>query len=204
MTRLPHPEALSAAEAIKPDQVLLLRPGMKVSLNVTISCAAEQRQQITDTLKRRIKQAGLELADNQPIVIHALVEPGKSEEREYRRIGVPGGRIQRATVTPQIAKLCVESAGKRVWEMQKTSSAGSMLMLKSGQSVQDAVNEASRPDIGFFEKARVPACLPNPRDPAWFGASILTEQGIRPAPPPRRPLQPERQPTRRGPNRDTA
>ncbi len=210
MTRLPHPEALKAAESIKADEALLLKPGTKVSLLVDVPCSNEQRKQITAALTQRIKDAGLVLEENQPIAVHAMVEPGKSEVREYRRFGSPrfgGGGTEKVTVTPQISKVCIEADGRRAWEVRKSTTAGFMLNLKQGQTAQDAANEASRPDTAFFDTVRVPGYLPKPRDPAWFGASLLTEQGIRPAPLQGKPLEPERKTPddpKRGPRRTTA
>ena len=174
MAKLPHPDALRAAESIKPDEVLLVKPGVKVSLSVDVPGTAEERSQITEALTLAIKETGLVLADNQPIVFRAFVEQGKSEEREYRSFG----RVEKVTVTPQHCRLRIEADGTPAWESQTVSNAGFILHMKQGQTIQDAVAEATKPNTAFLKTVRVPRYLAKPKDPAWFGSSTLTAQGV--------------------------
>ena len=178
MAKLPHAEALAAAKAIDPEAELLLKPGAKVSLSVEVP---DDQPAITEALTARIKEAGLVLAENQPLVFRAFVEQGKSEERKYTQRGAfGGGETMSVTVTQQICRLRLEVEGKTAWERQTVSQAGGFLSLKPGQSAQDAANEAGKPHTAFLKTVRLPRFLPKLREPMWFGASTLTAQGVAP------------------------
>jgi hypothetical protein len=176
MAKLPHAEALAAAKAIDPEAEMLLKPGTKVSLSVEVP---EDQPAITEALTARIKEAGLVLADNQPLVFRAFVEQGKSEQRNYTQRGAFGSsETMSVTVTQQICRLRLEFEGKAAWERQTVSQAGGFLSLKPGQSAQDAANEAGKPHLAFLKTVRLPRYVPKLREPMWYGASWLTAQGI--------------------------
>ena len=160
---------------IDPDAILLLKPGVKVSLVMNVSGDEKERQAVEDSLKRQIADHGLVLADDQPIKIVAATEAGKTTEREYRLIGFGAfGQTEKATITEQKARLSVEADGKPVWQVDGSTTAGGFhVTVKQGQSVQDAINEASRPNTGFLRSAQVPAYLTKPREPAWYGEAKL-------------------------------
>lgn len=84
------------------------------------------------------------------------------------------------TVTQQICRLRLEVEGKTAWERQTVSQAGGFLSLRSGQTAQDAANEAGKPHTAFLKTVRLPRYLPKLREPMWFGASTLTAQGVAP------------------------
>ncbi len=175
---LPHPAALVAAKGLDADQLLLLKPGVKVSLDMNIGAAPDEMQQITAALKERIQANGLVFADNQPIRFVTTLEQGKSEEREYRTIGGGFGGSQKITVTQQIVKISLQVDGQPAWEASSVTQAGSFLSMKQGQTLQDAINDASKPNYSFLKTVRLPQYLVKPREPAWYGTSNLTATGI--------------------------
>lgn len=178
MVKLPHADALAAVQALQPaEELLLLKPGVKVSLSVNLP---EEQDKVTETLKKRIAESGLVLADNQPIVFRAFVEAGETKTTEYGSMhGSPSGRTEKVTTTSNTCKLTLETDGVVAWVVSATSGAGSTIWRKEGQSMQDAANEAAKPNTRFLQSVRLPKYLVKPHDPAWYGVSSLTNQGIR-------------------------
>jgi hypothetical protein len=173
MAKLPHAQALRAAEAIGAQAEMLLKPGVKVSLRVDLS---EEQQEITDALTARIKEAGLVLADNQPMVFRASLEQGTSTQQEYtdRRTG----HTETVTSTQQICRLVLEVDGKVAWQRQTIAQPSSMLTMREGQSAQDAANESGRARTSFLMTVRLPRYLPKSGDSIWYGSSSLSAHGV--------------------------
>ncbi len=176
---VPHEGALALAKQLNGDDLLLLKPGASASLEVNLpGVTAEEQQRVTDHLKKELARIGVTVADGQPVKVVASTSPGKSEERQYRPVGAPRwGPTSKVTVTEQKARLAIEAAGKTVWESSTMSSVGNFLQMKEGQTVEQAVAEASRPNVGFLLNARLPTALARPREPAWYGSGPLTSAG---------------------------
>jgi len=171
--RLPPADALAAARKLKPDDLLLLKPGVKVALAINVDAPQPDREQIESALKNQIAQNKLVLDDSAPIRIIASTEPGKSEEKEYRPINQPFGPAQKVTVTEMITRLSVQVDGQKAWEARTLSMAGGFLHPREGQTLEQAVAEASRPNYSFLKTTKLPAYLTKPRMPPWYGSSRL-------------------------------
>ncbi len=135
--------------------------------------AEADRQAIIDSLKNQIQQNKLVLDDTAPIRITVATEPGKTSEREYRTLGVGSGGPQKVSVTEMISKVTIEVDGKKAWESRSVASAGAFMTLKTGQTIEQAIAEASKPNPTFLKSVKLPAYLTKPRDPAWYGSSKL-------------------------------
>ncbi|HEV8291721.1 MAG TPA: hypothetical protein VGP94_07340 [Tepidisphaeraceae bacterium] len=172
--RLPTAEALAGARKLKAEDLLLLKPGVKVALSINVDASEPERGQIETALKNQIAQNKLVLDDSAPIRITASTEQGKSEEKQYRSINQSFfGPAQKVTVTEMITRLSIEVNGQKAWEARTFSLAGGFLRLKEGQTLEQAIAEAARPNYAFLKTTRIPAYLTKPRMPAWYGSSRL-------------------------------
>src|SRR5262249_33060118 len=119
----------------------------------------------------------------------ASTAPGKTDERSYRRFGEsPWGGGTKVNVTQQIAKLEVlTSDGKVAWSAQAVTDPGFMLMLKEGQTIEQAVADARKPNLRFFQSVSVPSTVTVPREPAWYASGALTPRGAQNTPAPQPP-----------------
>jgi hypothetical protein len=177
--RLPNAEALAQARKLKSDDLLLIKPGAKVALAVNIDAPEADRQAITQSLKDQLAQAKLVLDDTSPIRIIASNEAGKTTEMEYRPFGAgPFGAglfapAQKVSVTPMITRLVVEVDGKTAWQTTSVTGAGFILQLKEGQTIEQAVAEASKVNVQFLKEVKMPVYLTKPKMPAWYGSSRL-------------------------------
>jgi hypothetical protein len=172
--KLPTADALALSKQLKPDDLLLLKPGVHVALAINIDAPDADRQDILKSYKDQLEQKKLVIDDAAPIRITASNEPGKTTEVEYRGMG-PGafGQTQKVSVTPMITKLVVEVDGKNAWQKASISGAGFFLTLKQGQTIEQAVAEASKVNIPFLKNMTLPVYLTKPHEPAWYGSSKL-------------------------------
>jgi hypothetical protein len=173
---VPDAQALAKSQTIDPDAELVLKPGMKVSLRVDVGGTTdEERKRVEQVLADKIRARGYEVADGQPVVFVAHTEPGETKEREYRVIG-PGafGQVEKLSITEQKARWAVEANGQTVLEETGTTSPATMFLQPTAkQSIQDVLNERSKPFTRFFDSVRVPGALTKKREPAWYGESRL-------------------------------
>lgn len=88
--------------------------------------------------------------------------------------------------------------GAAVWSQEFRFQAGSHIQLQAGQTMQGAINDASKPTAGGMASLAVPGYLPKgavPGSPAALGASDLTPRGFVPSAKPQSPPLPgQRQP----------
>jgi len=172
--KLPTPDALALAKTLKADDLLLLKPGVKVALSMNIDVQEAEGQAIRKSLTDQLTAAGLVLDDASPIRIVTSSEPGKTTETEYRPVGAgPFAPAQKVSVTPMITKVLVEVDGKKAWQTTSVTGAGFFLSVKEGQTIKQAVAEASKVNVPFLKQVKVPVFLTKPREPAWYGNSKL-------------------------------
>lgn len=169
---LPHGAARQLAATIKPADVLLVQPGMSVSLEVNIEATDAERQSVIESLKKKLADNQVKVADGQPIRLIAQTRQGESKQETYRQFG--RGSEDQVNVAQKITRLAFEVDGKIVWETSTASSAGSVLTIKQGQSAQQAADAAARYNIPFLLSARVPAYVTKPREKVAFGSSQLS------------------------------
>ncbi len=172
--KVPTPDALALAKTLKADDLLLLKPGVHVALSINLDVQQADGEAIRKSLADQLKAAQLVLDDQAPIRIVASNEPGKTTEMNYRPIGARAfDPPQKVSVTPMITRLQVEVDGKKAWESASVLGAGFFLTLKEGQTIEQAVAEAAKVNVGFLKNAKVPVYLTKPREPAWYGSSKL-------------------------------
>ncbi|MFN0053228.1 MAG: SHD1 domain-containing protein [Planctomycetales bacterium] len=178
---LPHDEAKKVATGLDPDQLLALKPGAEVSLNIAAQGTPAEQQKIVQDLTAQLKDLGIGVVPQSRLVLYATTETGKTSEIEYRSFGRFSGG-EKANVTEQISKLRLFEDNKVLWETVSVSGAPHMLQMKEGQSVQDALAPYQRPNLGFFSNVKLPQYVARQAEGGAYGASRLTPQGIQKAP----------------------
>ncbi|GEM_PF-3221926 len=207
MASVPHAAVLKAAQTM-PESELLLKPGASISLQMNVNCTPDEQAKIMQNLTSQLEASQIKVTQGAMLQLILSLEQGKSEQREYGS-GPSFGPFARAgekvTITRKISRIRIEFQGRTIWEVVANSGEpGMMIMRRGNQSMQEAVDEQSKPNMGIFQTVRLPAYLVMPRNPMYMGASELSTRGFRdkkaeaePAPEPTRP--PRGNPN--GPNR---
>ena len=179
---IPHPAALKAIRSAPPTQ-LLLKPGDKISLAMGVPCSEQERQQIMRHIESELASRQITIVPGQPMQLILSLEMGKSETREYSsgpRFGPFAQPGETVTFTPKISRMRLEYQGRKVWEVSAVSGVpGVFLMRKANQTMQQAVDEQSGPNLGLFSSAHLPGYLAQPRNPIYLGISELSLRGMR-------------------------
>lgn len=129
--KLPHAPALKKAEALNADQLLAVKPGIQLSLNVNLPASPGDQQSVMQALAAQLKAMGMNVVAGSPITLQAGAETGQSRQVSYHRFGFAGG-IEQASVTEQVSRLKLIENGKVIWEAVSVTGAPHMLEMKEG------------------------------------------------------------------------
>lgn len=157
--KLPLAEVEQLAASAKSAEAVRLADGASVSLDVAFPVDESQAEAVRRDLRASLEKAGAVVVDGAPTRIVARVEDGKSEERMYEsRFSIDRERLK-VTVTEKITRLWIESNGKNVWEIRQSAWPSMMVDRKEGQSIQDAVQAASKPQVDFLRRVALPRTI---------------------------------------------
>ncbi|HUY31471.1 MAG TPA: SHD1 domain-containing protein [Pirellulales bacterium] len=175
--KLPHDEPIKIAAGLNAEQLLAIKPGAQISVDVAVQ---GDQQTVSQTLIGQLQNLGMTVAPGGRLVLRATTEAGKTQEVYYRGFGRNRG-IQHAQVTEQIARAKFIEDGKVLWEATSVRSNPHMLKMKEGQSLQDALAPYQKPNIEFFSHVKLPQYVARPHEKGAYGASKLSFQGILPS-----------------------
>jgi hypothetical protein len=171
---LPHAAATAAAP--QGAEALVLKPGDKVSIDVT-AVDAEIAEEARAHLAQALKSAGYEAADGASAKLVASIRPGETQEMNYRSFGIGRGE-EKFSVSTRHYEAVLTVDGQEVWKASVMQGAPGMVSLKEGESIQEVVAH----EMGL--KARnFPAAVPpniaslKAREPR--GVSELTAAGVK-------------------------
>jgi WD40 repeat protein len=176
---LPEEAARKIAAGLKDQDISLLRPGSKVALSVNVDAPDDVKQKITSTLTAALITNGMTVDDSAPVKLEASTAAGDSQEITYR----VGFQEEKVSVTGTIYRLAFTSDGQTAWERVSKTSPPMMVQIKAGETAQQAVDAARKPNYGFFLNAALPRIVPKPGQKNGFGESDLTATGPQPATP---------------------
>ncbi len=177
--QFPHEAALKSAALPPADELLLLKPGSQVKLDVKTPAAPNHKSQVEQTLSARLDENGISVSPNSKIVLEAVSEKGKTRSITFRRLGRIRGGNDTVQVTEQIYKMTLKYDGNVMWQTQLVKAAPTLLRRKEGQSIEDALAEYTKPDVSFFINKPLPRLVakPGPHDGA-YGTAKISAQGI--------------------------
>jgi len=175
-TQLPDDVARSATASLNVDEILAIRPGTPVSLDIQIDADPATRREIEDALLARLQKSGLRVAPGQPLKFVARTLLGKTYNTTYS--GSFGQKETRVQVTDKVSVLELVGTGPALWHAQWVSEAPRSIKIDEGRSVQDAVQGQHQFDLKFFLRTGVPTHVPRPDAKPACGTSTLTVSGL--------------------------
>jgi hypothetical protein len=176
--KLPHDEALKSLAAIPPDQLLALRPGSSVRLDVRLGFSAELQPKIVAGLTERLKENGIRVAPDARLRFEATAENAGQKPVEYKEFGI-GGRSTTVQVSKNIYYLRIKEGDTVLWQAGGPTDPPPLVMLEKGESVQSALNRFNALNQDFFLKTPLPKQLARiGKHNGFFGVSRLSGSGI--------------------------
>lgn len=79
---LPDQAARSATSSLDADALLVSKPGMKVSLELSLNSSPEDQQQVKEGLTARLQKSGLVVEEGSPLKLTCTIRPGETEKIE--------------------------------------------------------------------------------------------------------------------------
>jgi hypothetical protein len=177
-TKLPH-DAASKAIAANPTRIedlLVLRPGTNVGLDVSTDAPGDLRQKITEHLTKQLQGMGVNVGGGGGTVrVVARSETGETKPITYH---IFGRGQQTVNVTGKIHKLTVEENGKVVWEAVNRIPAPFMIAAKQGQPIEEAVRAEMERTYTWFTTVKIPADVVRPEGYKVLGMSGVGASGV--------------------------
>jgi hypothetical protein len=178
---LPHDAALQAAAKIDPATVMAIQPGAKVSIDLSAMDATDLlKSRAVAALTTKLQANGLEVWENQPTRLVVTSVAGEAKEITYR------GATEASTTTVSLPEDLVTVSfvvdGKTAWQTTRPATPPGTLALRPGQSAEEFLAaERARLRLAAATNVTLPKFVPRPRESKFFGRSVLTEAGPKPA-----------------------
>lgn len=176
--KLPHAEALKSVAAIPAEQLLALRPGSSVRLNVQLGFSAELQPKIVAGLSERLKENGIRVAPDAKLLFEATAEQAGQQPVEYKEFGLRG-RATTVQVNRNVYYLRIKEGDTVLWQAGGPTDPPPLVMLENGEIPQSALNRFNALNQDFFLKTPLPKQLARiGKHNGFFGVSRLSASGI--------------------------
>ena len=172
---LPHEQAQKVAAGLNTDDLMAVKPGGSVSLEVSIGTSQDIQDRVTKSLTERLKANGITVTAGQPVKLVASNTPGQTKEITYQMFGRMAD--QKVSVAEMKLGLSFVQDGKTLWEKTQTAGAPAMITMKEGQTADQAVEADRAGSWKFFESASLPRYVPKAREKLGYGESQLGPSG---------------------------
>ena len=170
---LPPPEVAQAIKGIDAEEMLLVRPGDTICVDVQFRGDNLLAQEVEEVLKEGLTEAGMKVADEAPLKLVARKKNGDTEKAFYRSFGVFHGQGQEISVTTRIYELELLHEGVPIWQRKAVQSAPHHLQLEEGESTRDAIRRVMKPSVNNF-KGRLPSYVLRPEYRKPLGSTQLS------------------------------
>lgn len=158
---LPGEAVVQKAKSVNEAELLAIKPGSKISLELNLPFDATELEKIRTSITTAFKNNGWEVvAAGTPadFTLTSTTSQGKSEEITYRTFGRGFGN-EKVTVTYQHGEMVLKQPGveKPVWQSKTTWGPPHHIHLKEGQTLADATR--TTPNAGYFMHPGIPRRL---------------------------------------------
>jgi len=169
---LPPPEVVDAVSQLDTEQLLVVRPGDVISVDVQISDSLLEKE-VKRSLAEALVEAGMKLGDDAALKLVARTSTGKTEKVHYRSFHSFRDEGETIDVTSRVYELELLLDGRVVWQRKATHSAPMHLQLQEGESTRSAIARVMKPRAGSF-RGRLPSYVVRPEFLEPLGKSKLS------------------------------
>jgi hypothetical protein len=208
-TALPHRAALELAKKLpSPEELLVVRPGDEVQLDVEVDAgiaipeqAAKQLNArladlgVTDTggtqgdlirqvLTAALRDAGFNVVDKSDLVVKAICKPQPPQTIRVNmgdRFRPRPEDIQERSITPHASYLEMTLGGDTLWKRGFVAQPHMVIYLEQGESLDQALARYTQPNFAIFSNAMFSPYVAKPGKATpngAYGVSQFTARGI--------------------------
>ncbi|HEY2839998.1 MAG TPA: SHD1 domain-containing protein [Pirellulales bacterium] len=158
--RLPHEAARSRANSIKPNDILVIKPGMDVSLEMQFVGTPQDQETVHQALLKRLTDNGMKVVPQSNLKLVAQIKPGKAMTIAYRTFG--SRNESQYSAMSQVMELSYVLNGQPVWTHKGETSPPHILHTKKGQTIDQALADHMRVDPKGLGSIYVPSHITRP------------------------------------------
>jgi hypothetical protein len=138
---VPNKAVLDSVANAKPDDLLVLHPGMEIGLDVQLNGEGDEIAAAKKGLEDRLQKNGMKVMSDLGTKnrLTVTVQPGKTQTVRYHSFGRPFGEAQERQVATEMLSLTLELNGETVWKYESGTSPPGFLHLKEGETVDGAL-----------------------------------------------------------------
>lgn len=177
---LPHKNFDDQTAQFDPDDLLVLKPGSEVSIQLDVPFAPSEQKAIRDKLVEMLQANEVAVRNDADLKLVLKITQGKQETAEMSSIMDPFGRRGTESIkyTPNIASVALTKDGVEFWGKGRRFGPGGIINMRSGESAQAAANRLCQPDAGFFKSIQMPKYISQFPNGKPLGESQINEQGV--------------------------
>ena len=169
---LPPAEAVAAVDHLDKEQLLVVRPGDTIDIDVQISDGL-LAEEVKRSLAEALVETGMKVGDDSGLRLVARTSTGETQKVHYRRFHVFRGEGETIDVTSRVYEIELLLDGAVVWERKSTHSAPRHLQLQEGETIRAAIARVMKPRAGYF-RGRLPSYVVRPEYLEPLGSSKLS------------------------------
>ena len=169
---LPPAEVVDAVGQLDKNQMLVVRPGDTISVDVPISDSFLAKE-VKRSLAEALVEAGMTVGDDSSLKLVARSTNGETQQVHYRKFHSLRDAGETINVTSRIYELELLLDGRVVWQRKSTHSAPMHLQLQEGESIRSAITRVMKPNAASF-RGRLPSYVVRPEYLEPLGSSKLS------------------------------
>jgi hypothetical protein len=162
-------QAIDAVAKLKPEDLVLIGPGMDVAVEIS---ASGDVQSAREDLERKLKDNGMKIVPSSKVRLIGTVQPGENKQvRVVERKGPipptptnpfdksqqPPGELY--NVNEYTVNLCIKVGEETVWRRDYKSTLPDPIWLKEGETVSQAIQRLTYLDAAYLKSYALPKCL---------------------------------------------
>ncbi len=178
--RLAPQELDRLTDKFDPDELLILKPGAVVAIEIELPFSQAEKQAIRDLLCKQLEDKGVTVDDSAGLKLIAKVKKGQRQSSEMTSFTDPLGirGTEKIGYTPNTSTIALQRGEAVLWQKSRTDTVTGILTLKENESAQQAANRVCKPKPGFFKTIELPAYLAALPGDQPLGVSRITSAGI--------------------------
>jgi hypothetical protein len=177
--KLLHEEVLAAAKDLNPEEILALKPGVKVSLDIQLG--GEEQAKAVSALEAALEQNGIAVAPDQPLQLSARIVTGDSQTKEYGRGFFNREDREQVTVTEKRYEVELTVDGQSAWKQTSLLQSGyapHTIWLERDETAQQAIDRQNQQRSAHFSfSASIPRYVVHPKYAGPLGTSKISMGG---------------------------
>jgi hypothetical protein len=158
---LPNPAALNAVSKFTPEQMLVLQPGMRVSVEITNNGGSGDTNAAREALVKKLTDNGIAVVPESQVKFVGEVIPGETQKIRVRMWSASGPSFdeQEHQFTPRTVLLRLIAGGEEVWKRGFTKEPTGYIQLQQNETVDQALQRLTDASVEVLGKYRLPRYL---------------------------------------------